>query len=305
MIKNVRLDSVIEFFNERGTGSGQMDIGSVDSQFDWADDSGSSDKALLRKLALLPSFDVYSLRILLRQYGIAVDAEEYLKLSQSKVRELTDYMSKFTLPLIKEIYGTGDMEINAFEDIIALFRDPDVKKAREKMSMMADKLGIELIEIPTFLEDYGDIFLSLSYYRQCLERIEPVLWEFIESMAEIRANHQLQQDKNLMDSCDVLENTIKGLIADINARFDSFSIETREMWDDISAERFHKIKKMIESYHIGIGGILCALSVKAGAWHRLFPGKAVGGPVKRGEFILTEMKQGIEKIKTMKKMSRA
>ncbi len=300
MIKNVRLDSVIEFFNEKGSGSGQMDVGKVGGEFDWPDGSSHPDMVLLRKLALLPSFDVYSLRILLRQHGIKVDNHEHLMLSPSKVSELTEYMSKFTLPLIKEIYGSDDMEINNFEDIIALFRDPDVKKAREKMSMMADKLGIDLIDIPTFLEDYGDIFLSLSYYRQCLERIEPVLQEFVDSLAEIRANHQLHQDKNLMHTCDVLEKTIVGLIANIKARFDSFNIETREMWDDISAERFHKIKKMIESYHTDIGGVLCALNVKADAWHHLFPGKSVGGPVKRAEFILTEMKQGIDKIRTIR-----
>ena len=305
MIKNVRLDSVIEFFNDRNTGSGQMDVSKVGSEFDWPDNSSHPDMVLLRKLGQLPSFDVYSLRIMLRRHGIKVDEQKHLKLSQTKTRELTDYMSKFTLPLIKEIYGSDDREINSFEDIIALFRDPDVNKARQKLSMMAEKLGIELADIPAFLEDYGDIFLSLSYYRQCLDRIEPVLREFIAAMSEIRANHQLQQDRNLMTSCDVLERTIKGLIADINAQFDSFNTETREMWDNISEERFNKIKAMIESYHTYIGGVLCALSVKAGAWGNLFPGKAVGGPVKRGEFILTEMKQGIEKIQGFKKTQRA
>jgi len=305
MIKNVRLDSVIEFFNDRNTGSGQMDVSKVGSEFDWPDGSSHPDMVLLRKLAQLPSFDVYSLRIMLRQHGIKVDEQKHLKLSQSKTRELTDYMSKFTLPLIKEIYGSDDLEISSFEDIIALFRAPDVHKARQKLSMMAEKLGIELADIPAFLEDYGDIFLSLSYYRQCLDRIEPVLWEFIAAMTEIRANHQLQQDKNLMNNCDVLERTVKGLIADINAQFNSFNTETQEMWGDISAEKFNKIKLMIESYHTYIGGVLCALSVKAGAWGSLFPGKAVGGPVKRGEFILTEMKQGIEKIQGFKRTQRA
>ena len=301
MIKNVRLESVIEFFNEHGSGSGQMDVGSVGSEFDWSDGSSHPDMVLLRKLAQLPSFDVYSLRVLLRHHGIQVDTQEHLKLSPSKVSELTDYMSNFTLPLIKEIYGGENLEINTFEDIIALFRDPDVSKAREKLSMMADKLGIELADIPSFLQDYGDIFLSLSYFRQCLERIEPILQEFTDSLPEIRANYQLQQDKNLMNTCDLLERTLQGLIADIKGRFDNFDAETREMWVDISAKRFHKVKDLIQSYHTNIGGVLCALSVKADAWHRLFPDKYVGGPVKRGEFILTEMKQGIETIQAIRK----
>ncbi len=71
----------------------------------------------------------------------------------------------FTRPLIAEIYGSEDMDIENFEQVIALFRDPDVKKAKEQLEVMAKKLDIELIEIPKFLEDYGDVFLSLSYYR--------------------------------------------------------------------------------------------------------------------------------------------
>jgi hypothetical protein len=33
------------------------------------------------------------------------------------------------------------------------------------------------------------------------------------------------------------------------------------------------------------------------AWARNFPKKTSGGPVKRSEFIMSEMKQGIENIK--------
>ncbi len=53
---------------------------------------------------------------------------------------------------------------------------------------------------------------------------------------------------------------------------------------------------MIESYHTTIGGVLCALSVKMDAWARLFPKKDSGGPVKRAEFIMSEMRQGIDKF---------
>ena len=47
---------------------------------------------------------------------------------------------------------------------------------------------------------------------------------------------------------------------------------------------------------VTIGGVLCALSVKMDAWAKLFPTKDSGGPVKRSEFILSEMRQGVDKI---------
>jgi len=296
MIKNVRLESVIELFSEEGTGSGQMNVRDIGSVFGWPEGEIHPDLTLLRKLALLPSFDVYSLRIALRQYGIDVENQAALKLSPAKTQDLTAYMTGFTHALLNEIYGSTELNIENFDDIIALFRDPDVKKAKEQLDVMAKKLGIGLGDIPTFLEDYGDIFLSLSYYRQSLDEIEPVIEEFLDSMEEIRSNWQLKQDKNLMRTCDMLQSTINGLMAQITGRFENFEQGTKDLWSDISAKRFQRVKSLIESYHTTIGGVLCALSVKIDAWHTLFPDHASGGPVKRAEFILSEMKQGIENI---------
>ena len=296
MIKNVRLRSVIEFFAEEGSGSGQMEVRDIGQRFNWPEKEAHPDLVLLRKLALMPSFDVYSLRILLRQQGIDIQNQEALKLSPRKVHDLTEYMSGFTHALIKEIYGSTDIDINNFGDIIAMFRDPDIKRARDQLDVMAKKLGIGLGDIPAFLEDYGDIFLSLSYYRQALDEIEPVIGEFLDSMDEIRSNWQLKQDHNLMKTCTMLQSTINELMAEITGRFENFEQGTKDLWDNISAKRFERVKNLIESYHTTIGGVLCALSVKIDAWHTLFPGRDVGGPLKRAEFIMSEMKQGMANI---------
>ncbi len=296
LIKNVRLESVIEFFADEDAGSGQMDIEGLGTEFDWPEDPVHPDLILLRKLSLMPSYDVYSLRIQLREHGIAVNSLEALKLSQGKAEELSTYMTDFTRPLIVQVYGGDDVSIQDFGDIIALFRDPDVKKAREKLEIMAGKLEIQLEDVPKFLEDYGDIFLSLSYYRQCLDQIEPVISHYLDSMEELKQNWQLKNDINLMKTCDMMQTTINGLMAAITGRFENFDRSTKDMWNEISAARFKRVRDLIEKYHTTIGGVLCALTVKMDAWARLFPDKDSGGPVKRSEFIMSEMKQGIDKI---------
>ena len=68
LIKNARLESVVELFEGADIGSGQMDIDDLPAEFRWPDIPIHPDLVLLRKLALLPSFDVYSLRILLREH---------------------------------------------------------------------------------------------------------------------------------------------------------------------------------------------------------------------------------------------
>ncbi len=297
MIKNARLESVIEFFSGASSGSGQMYVDETSAEFGWPQNSMHPDLVILEKLAKLPSYDVYSLRIMLRRHGITINDVEALKLSEEKRAELNKYMTDFTHPLIDQIFGSDDMDIKDFNDVLALFRNPDVRKAREKLEIMADKLGIKVEDVPSFLEDYADIFMSLSYYRQCLDTIEPVIDEFLESLDTIRANYQLKSDPNLIRTCNMMQATFNDLLASISGRFENFDKSTKDMWNNISAERFKEVERLIKNYHTTIGGVLCSLSVKMDAWSQLFPDKHSGGPVKRSEFILSEMKLGINKIK--------
>ncbi len=110
LIKNARLESVVEFFDDIHAGSGQVEIDALGGP-DWPEASSHPDLILMRKLGELPSYDVYSLRIALRQQGIDVNDVESLKLSEGKARELKDYMTTFTRPLIMEIYGDSDSDM--------------------------------------------------------------------------------------------------------------------------------------------------------------------------------------------------
>ncbi|KAA5605070.1 hypothetical protein F1188_12340 [Roseospira marina] len=296
MIKNAQLRSVIELFSDVQTGSGQIEISDLPKLLNWPTDEVHPDHVIIRKLSTLHSYDVFSLRIMLRKIGVPLANAADLQLSPEKNQELTHYMTQFTRPLIAEIYGGEDVQVERFEDVVGLFRDPDIKRARQRLQQMADALGIEILEVPTFLEDYGDIFLSLSYYKQCLDRLTPLLDVFLASMYDIRKNYQLRQDQNLLRNCDMIENTINELTAAITGRFENFERSTKAMWEDISADRFQKVKELIQAYHVTIGGVLCGLTVKMNAWIRLFPKPTTGGPVKRSEFIMSDIRQGLDNI---------
>ncbi len=296
LIKNVRLHSVIELFKDKDSGSGQIEIENLPAEFGWSMAEPPPDMVMLRKIGHLPSYDVYSLRISLRELDITVNDVDALRLSDSMNKQLTSYMTDFTRPLIMEIYGGDDVSIQDFSDVIKLFRSPDVKEALEKIRTMSAKLNIKPEEIPRFMEDYGDIFLSLSYYRKCLDAIEPVITEFLEAMDGLRDNYQFKTDQNLLQTMDFMEATINELMAAITGRFENFERGTKHMWDNISAERFRKVEQLIGGYHTSIGGVLCSLSVKMDAWAKLFPTPSAGGPGKRAEFMMSEMKQGMDKI---------
>ena len=103
-------------------------------------------------------------------------------------------MKDFTRPLMMQVYGEEGQKMETFEDVIHLFRDPDVQKARQKLMMLAGKLGIEITAIPRFLEDYADIFLSISYYRQTLERVTPNVQDFFVALNDLRKNFQMKNN---------------------------------------------------------------------------------------------------------------
>jgi len=297
MIKNSHLTSVVELFRDASAGSGQLDVRDLPNEFDWEDGNNHPDLVMLRRIAAMPSYDVYSLRVALREVGVKVDDVDALKLSPEMNKELTTYMTDFTRPLIVQIYGKDDVEIETFEDVIALFRDPDLKRALEKLKVMADKLGISPEEVPSFIEDYGDIFLSLSYYRRCLDSIDPIITNFLQSLPDLRNSYALKSDQTLQRNVNMLEAKVTELSSQLYQRFESFERDTKDMWDDISAAKFRELQQVITGYHRSLGGILCALSVKMDSWHTLFPKREIGSPQKRGEFIMIEMRQGIDKIK--------
>lgn len=299
IVKNNRLVSVIEMYRDRESGSGQIEIDHAPQELGLP--PGHPDIEVLRKLELMPSYDVYSLRVLLRAHGIDVNSREALKLSPEKTRELAVYMKAFTRPLLAQIYGTEDASISTFEDVVGMFSDPDVATARRKLTIMAASLGISLQDIPRFLEDYADIFLSLSYYRQCLDHITPIVEDFLSGTKELKKSYQMRTNMQLMTTCDELEAHFTALLTSVAGRLEAFNRQTRSMWDDLSAERFRKIENVIKTYHITMGGILCALTVKMDAWAEMFPQRHRGGPVRKADFIMSEMKPGMKRIREFEK----
>lgn len=296
MVKNAYLESVIELFSGKGMGSGQIGVSDVAREFEWNNGGKEKDLGTLNKLAELPSFDVYSLRISLREQDIAVNDYDDLKLSDSKKQELGIYMQEFTRQLVLQIYG-GDKEINDYKDVLALFRHPDAKMAKRKLGIIADKLEIRLDQIPNFFEDYGDVFLSLSYYRHCFDEIAPTIVEFRASVKEIQDAYSLKGNNQLVRNCLRTDFMVNQLVAVVRGRFKKFDASTKEMWNNVSSQSFHRIESMIESSHKDIGKILCALTVKMDAWSRKFSSRNTGGPMKRAEFISSEIRQGLDALR--------
>lgn len=300
LIKNVRLESVIEMFNDADGGSGQIEISELPNTFGWPRKAQHPDARMIAALADLHSFDVYTLRNQLRQLGIKVDQQDALKLSPKKCKELMAYMNEFTLPLLRQIYDTADSDADNMSQLIQKYTSPDKKEALNNLRIIADKLSVDLQEVPDFIEEYADIYLSVSYGKYCLNQLIPQIIMFEESMEELKENLELRNDARLMRSIDFIKESITDVTASVVSRFESFERASESMWEDITAESFENVKKMVRSHHVTISAILCSLTLKMNGWqHNLSEGR---GLVRRADFIRSDMMQGMEKINEIEKI---
>ena len=295
MIKNARLQSVIELFEDAGTGSGQVNPSELHGYIVGHDETLDEDIATLERLQLLESFDIYSLRAELRRIGIPFDNFNALQLSPKKRAELTDFMKRFTRPLIQRIYGSDQGDMTDVSQIIAKVANPDRKSAVAELQKMADELQIELLEVPAFLERYGDIFLSLSYFRSCLDTIMDEMPAYQAWADELSETYLIKSDTNARRLLESTDRTLNQISTSIVGRFEVFDQRSHAFWDDINADSFRDFQDLVQAHHVSIGAVLCGLSVKLGLWQDRFANRG-GGPNKRLEFIRSEIVPGLERI---------
>jgi hypothetical protein len=302
LIKNARLETVLELFDDAATGSGQIYPGEIKANFPGIDQEAlDRDIVKINQLTRMASFDVYSCRISMRALGIDVNDDAQLRLSDAKVAELSDRMKDFTRPLIRQVFGTELAGTEQADDLLAMLRNPDKTEAMRNLKRLAEELQIGIGDIPRFIEDYGDIFLSLAYFRDRLDRIVPVQDAFLSWLDELLDSWMIKHDRPKTKLLNGIKADLSDLTGSITGRFESFDLKTRDFWDDISENRFREVRNLIRSHHVTVGGVLCGLTLKMDHWRERFSRHNPGGPQQRLEFVMSEILPGLDQLKALDK----
>jgi len=295
MMKNVRLESVVEVFNNKRSGSGQIKVDELRKYFDADRGKFRQDLVILRQLAALESFDVYSLRISLRWMKVKVNESTHLQLSEQRKVQLGKYMRDFTRPLIQKVFGSMEEELEGATDVVALFTRPDKEETLRNLKLLSEKLQTGLDEIPLFLEEYGDNFLSVAYYKNVYDRIRPNLKEFRNWMAQAADTYAYKHDAAFHQKVQEIDSALDFVARTIETIMKSYQEMSKTFWDDINAASFRVLKDRVTRQHAALGAMLCGLFVKIDAWTQRF-GNAPGSPDKRAEFVSSEMLPGLERV---------
>jgi hypothetical protein len=303
MIKNSRLEGVIELYRNKTTGSGQILTEDLPKVFQ-IDPHNSGDLDILHAVSRLPSYDVYSLRIELRRLGIDVEDKQNLKLSAEAQDDARPYMLEFTRPLIDFLRTGSDTDAPNDGEIMSVLTDATKAQTRDNFIRLAARLEIQLSEIPTFLEDYRDVYLSLAYYDLCANALKIQSQNALRSFASIRIIPNFASQAHLMQSMQLVERGLTILSADVGDVIEDFKYRTVKMWEDISAAQFKAMSELVHFYQTRIGASLCAAAAKVSAWDERFPPDQQASQSARAAFVHSDMAPGLAELRRLPKPGR-
>ena len=300
LIKNARMETTVELHNDSLSGSLQVAPESIGDFMQ----TTPRDLEIIKSLAGLHSFDVYSLRTNLKKLGVEVEDAEALELSDDMKEGLSIYSMEFVRPLVEKIFGQGREDLHTSEGLMKIFRDPDMGRAKENLRIMAERTGSPLAEIPKFLEEYSDVFLSVAYYRYGFESVGPDVDRFLVWMRDLRAHRDTAASPKMAAQCKEVEDTMRFLTNSIRERLAQFQTGFETFWNNINHDSFLQMRKQIEENHASMGSVLCGMIVKMNLWKKSFPDNNVGGPSTRIKFVMTELEPGLIKLKELEHEAR-
>ena len=294
LVKNVRLETRLELFGEDGSGSGQIEIDQA-SKFYTGGPEMKKDIKLLKKLAALPAFDCHTLRRGLREAGINVADEAVLSLSEYKQSELFPFMRNLTRPLIRHLYGGSGKKMATTEDLIKALSKSDSADTLTRIEALSNTLGIRPNQLPNLLEDLGDAYLSLSYYRSFFTQALPKLLEIKLWIREAESSRFARQTPNLTMTIRRALRNVGLLEQGISDRFVRFDKSIVIDWQTISIDDFETLRSSIINHQASMAEVLCGIVVKIQEWETDFPNGG-GGAERRCDFIAGGFSEGLEHL---------
>lgn len=294
LIKNVRMETQIEMFSGQEFGSGQISIEDVAQHFEGGE-ALRADIKLLSGLAGLPSFDCYTLRRGLRHLDITVEREDIFKLSEKKAQELFPFMRRITRPLVVHLYGSDEIDVSDTESLLERVRNPDLDLVRPKIEQMARILGVPIPKLPDYLEDFGDLYLSVSYFESLFESIGPTIDQMLVWAKDVADGSHLRNDPTAQKTFSQTDRGIRYLKDNLEQRFKLLTGVTLIDWENLNLSAFQRAQKGIRSHQAYLASGLCGLAVKIYEWERRFP-NAGGSPDRCFEFVSSDLRPGLEHL---------
>jgi len=296
LVKNCRLESVLELYRDDSAGRGQIDIGQAQSVFGLSSPA-DPDLSLLRSVALLPAFDAFSLRLLLREMGASLEQMGGLSLSPPRTQIWDNHVRKLTLPLLEYVFGRDQGENASLGQLVEMFRNPNVGLAESQLSRLANKLDIKIGALASFLEDYTDTFMAIAFYHLALADLLPLVNRFLVSVQRLSAEPRYRQNEKLRELCAETGSTFQFILKMISTRLTASERMTATLWSNELSIPHRVLQEKLREFHILLALLVAGVAAKMSAWFAAFPMDDSGRPQDRAEFLSNDICYAMSRLK--------
>ncbi len=287
------METRIELYRESGMGSGQVGIDELPDFMQATDDLLNHDVPMLKSVGDMESFDPYSLRRGLRSAGIAIDDLEAFTLSDVKKRELQPHMRNLTRPLLQHVFDASNIELSDPEMLRDRLLNANSADVLQRINGLASALETTREDLPDLLEDYGDVFLSLGFYKQYFADIGPRVSQLRGWVREAYDVPHISKDPMTGPGLIKAERTLGALQQSLKRRLNNFENKTDIRWERVTVGTFNQVRALITDHQESLAAVLCGLAVKVFEWEARFPGGG-GSFERRADFVLSDLRSGLD-----------
>jgi hypothetical protein len=294
MVKNVRLDGVLQLYAHEGGGRGNIRLKDLPLYLDSAGVS-EQDLALLDRVASLPSYDPYSLR-LTDIAKIMPPRSPLLALSPGDTqRAQTYHMDAYKLPLLQFIYGDSAREVAMQPDKVDVLG----KLTREKLENLAQRLEIPVHEVPQFLQEYSDLFLSAAHYEASAADLESMAAAVTPSVEALSSAPPDGVMATVREATDRFLHFIKVMMEDIKVLIENIKAECQALWHRMERAGWDGMKARVHKVQPLFGAAICALAVKLRGWLEQFQTQDAGSLASRSACLMQDMIPGLSRVRRL------
>jgi hypothetical protein len=215
------------------------------------------------------------------------------------------YALEFIRPMIANVFGAdrGTASEADSDELLRLFREPDVDAVRARLHQLADKTGIPVAEVPEFLSKYNDLFVAAGFYRQTFDGVRPEAGRFqawLEEMKRLPDDVLTRRDRESLDKAAEAAAFITGSIAE---RLDEIMAGFHGFWENMNRRSLEHLRRQVEDADAATGEILFGFAAKLRAWSNAFPHGAARNGAARVNY-LRVMLPGLQRLRDMESEAR-
>ena len=284
IVKNSRLKSVIELYRDRSTGSGHYEVSDLPAMLGIP--SAHADILLLRWVAMLPTFDIASVRLLLRDVGALTEKDVPLPDDAA--------IHQYIAPVLR--CATEDGTALSRAELDAALMDPN-GRGREIMQRLMQLVALRPDETVRFVRDSIDTYAAFGLYARALKEQRRRITQLLDAVRSLAAEPQVRKDKMMLTALAEIPATFPELLSAAERRVGAAEKVIAMSWEKSAGAPLRAHQRQIREVQVLVGYLLAGIEAKLNAWRAAFPPEIQGNVAKRVNFLSLEMAQGLGELR--------